>query len=63
MGLFTKKRRDADLVKANDAIGAIVPFIMPKRCDAEVSSKVEIDVTDLVKFVDSQDEEKYLFFF
>lgn len=58
MGLFTKKRRDADLVKANDAIGAIVPFIMPKRCDAEVSSKVEIDVTDLVKFVDSQDEEK-----
>ena len=45
-------------MKANDAIGAIVPFIMPKRCDAEVSSKVEIDVTDLVKFVDSQDEEK-----
>ena len=58
MGLFTKKRRDAVLVKPNDAIGAIVPFIMPKRCEAEVSSKVDIDVTDLVKFVDSQDEKK-----
>lgn len=58
MGLFTKKRKDAVLVKPNDAIGAIVPFIMPKRCDAEVSSKVDIDVTDLVKFVDSQDEKK-----
>ena len=58
MGLFTKKRKDAVLVKPNDAIGAIIPFIMPKRCDAEVSSKVDIDVTDLVKFVDSQDEKK-----
>lgn len=58
MGLFTKKRKDAVLVKPNDAIGAIIPFIMPKRCDAEVSSKVDIDVTDLVKFVDSQSEEK-----
>lgn len=58
MGLFTKKRKDAILVKPNDAIGAIIPFIMPKRCDAEVSSKVDIDVTDLVKFVDSQDEKK-----
>ena len=58
MGLFTKKRKDAVLVKPNDAIGAIVPFIMPKRCDAEVSSKVDIDVTDLVKFVDSQSEKE-----
>ena len=58
MGLFSKKRKDADLIKPNDSIGAIVPFIMPKRCDAEVSSKVDIDVTELVKFVDSQDEEK-----
>ena len=58
MGLFTKKRKDAVLVKPNDAIGAIVPFIMPKRCEAEVSSKVDIDVTDLVKFVDSQSEDK-----
>lgn len=58
MGLFTKRRSDAELVKPNDAIGAIVPFIMPKRCDAEVSSRVDIEVTELVKFVDSQDEER-----
>ena len=29
MGLFTKKRKDAKLIKPNDAIGGIMPFIMP----------------------------------
>ena len=56
MGLFTKKRRDADYIKPNDAIGAIMPFIMPKRTDAEVSSKVDMDITKLVEFVDKQNE-------
>ena len=56
MGLFTKKRRDADYIKPNDAIGAIMPFIMPKRCDAEVSSTVEMDITKLVEYVDKQNE-------
>ena len=58
MGLFTKYRKDADLIKPKDTIQAIVPFIMPKRCDAEVSSQVEIDITDLVEFVDQQKEEE-----
>ena len=56
MGLFTKKRRDADYIRPNDAIGAIMPFIMPKRCDAEVSSRVEMNITRLVEFVDKQNE-------
>ncbi len=56
MGLFTKKRKDADWIKPNDAIQAIVPYIMPRRCDAEVSSTVDIDVTKLVEFVDKQNE-------
>ena len=56
MGLFTKKRRDADYIKPNDAIGAIMPFIMPKRTEAEVSSKVEMDITKLVEFVDKQNK-------
>ena len=57
MGLFTKKRRDADYIKPKDTIQAIVPFIMPKRCDAEVSSRVEMDITELVKFVDDKNRE------
>ena len=52
MGLFTKKRKDAKWIKPKDTIQAIVPFIMKKRCDAEVSSTVEMDVTKLVEFVD-----------
>ena len=52
MGLFTSKRKDAKLIKPKDTIQAIVPFIMPKRCDAEVSSRYDIDITELVKFVD-----------
>ena len=56
MGLFTKKRRDAKWIKPKDTIQAIVPFIMPKRTDAEVSSTVDIDITKLVEFVDKQNE-------
>ena len=32
---------------------------MPKRCDAEVSSRYELDITELVEFVDKQNK-KYL---
>ena len=56
MGLFTKKRRDADYIKPKDSIGAIMPFIMNKRTDAEVSSTVDMDITKLVEFVDKQNE-------
>lgn len=53
MGLLTKKRKDADWVKPNDAIQAIVPYIMPRRSDAEVSSKFDIDVTELLNSIDN----------
>ena len=56
MGLFTKKRKDADYIKPKDTIQAIMPFIMNKRCDAEVSSTVDMDITKLVEFVDKQNE-------
>ena len=56
MGLFTKNRNDAKWIKPKDTIQAIVPYIMPNRCDAEVSSKVDIDITKLVEFVDKQNE-------
>lgn len=56
MGLFTKNRKDAIWIKPKDTIQAIVPFIMPKRCDAEVSSTVDMDVTELVKFIEEKNE-------
>ena len=59
MGLFTKKRKDADWVKPQDAIGMIMPFIMPRRTDAEVSSQIDIDVTELVKYVEKYNEEEH----
>ncbi len=62
MSIFNKNRRDADWIKPKDSIQALVPFIMPRRSDAEVSSQVEIDVTKLVKFVDDinkKDELEY----
>lgn len=56
MGLFTKNRKDAIWIKPKDTIQAIVPYIMPKRTEAEVSSQVVIDVTKLVEYVDRQNE-------
>ena len=56
MGLFTGRRKDAEIIKPKDAIGAIIPFMYPNRCDAEVSSRYELDITKLVEFVDKQNE-------
>ena len=60
MGVFNKNRKDAKWVKPNDSIGAIVPFIMPKRTEAEVSCKVTIDITNLCNFVDQKNKEEKL---
>ena len=59
MGLFTKKRKDAKLIKPNDAIGEIMPFIMPKRTESEVSSQMDIDITKLVEYVDNYNKEEH----
>ena len=56
MGIFNKNRKDAKWIKPKDAIQAIMPFIMDKRTDSEVSSKVVIDITNLCKFVDNQNK-------
>ena len=57
MGLFSKKRKDADYIQPKDTIQAIVPFIMKGKCVSEVSSTVEFDVTNLVNFVDEKNQE------
>ena len=56
MGIFNKNRKDAKWIKPKDGIAAIMPYIMNKRADAEVSSQLLIDVTNLCNFVDKQNE-------
>jgi len=56
--IFTKDRKDAKYVAPKDTIQAIVPYIMPKRGDAEVSYTSTFDVTKLCKYVDSLNREK-----
>lgn len=51
-----RDRKDAKWVKPKDAIQGIVPYLMDKRTDAEVSCQVEIDLTELCKWVDKQNE-------
>ena len=52
MGFFTKKRKDAELIKPKDSIGVLMPLIFPRRTESEVSMTRDFDVTKLCKYVD-----------
>ncbi len=56
MGLISRKRKDARIVKPNGAIEGIFPFIFDKKVDAEVSSTIDIDIEELCKYVDKQNK-------
>ncbi len=43
-------------VKDLDAVHKIMPFLMPNRCEAEVYYVEEIDVTDLLKYLEERNE-------
>ncbi len=45
------KRRDGKRVRWPDGYHNILPYIMPKRTEAEVSMTEQFDVTDLVKYM------------
>ena len=51
-------RKDAVRVKMEDPFHMIVPYIMPKRTEAEVSSPENFDVTKLMKYIDKRNEEE-----
>ena len=46
------KRKDATLIKEVDAFHSIVPYVMPKRTESEVSLPEEFDITNLVKYIE-----------
>lgn len=41
-----------------DPFHSIVPYVMPKRTEAEVSTTVMLDITDLLKFIKKHNEEE-----
>lgn len=50
------KRKDATLLKQQDPFHSIVPYVMPKRTEAEVSTSAVFDITDLLKFIKKSNE-------
>ncbi len=52
------KRKDGVRIKNVDAVHAIIPYVMPKRTDAEVSSTEKFDITELLKYMKKRNEEE-----
>ena len=50
------KRRDGVRIKEVDGFHSIVPYIMPKRTEAEVSMTEQFDVTDLVDWMSERNK-------
>ena len=52
------KRRDGKRIRGLDGYHNILPYIMPKRTEAEVSMTEQFDVTDLVKYMAERNEKE-----
>lgn len=48
-----KDRRDGYFIKSEDPFHSIVPYVMAKRTEAEVSATNEFDVTKLLKYLET----------
>ena len=53
-----KERRDAVRIKKADGYHNILPYIMPKRTEAEVSMTETFDVTDLNRYMKERNEKE-----
>lgn len=53
---MSKNRQDGKYIKCEDGIHAIMPYLMPKRCEAEVYTKVILDITALKKWLDTKNK-------
>lgn len=54
----SNKRRDGVRVRGLDGYHNILPYVMPKRTEAEVSLTEQFDVTDLVKYMAERNEKR-----
>ena len=46
-----RNRRDGERIRDLDGFHSIVPYVMPKRTEAEISSEERFDVTDLMEYI------------
>ena len=53
-----KKRRDGVMVTGLDGYHKIVPYVMNKRTEAEVSITEQFDVTDLLKYIEDRNKKE-----
>jgi len=53
---MSKDRKDGIYIKPDNPINAIMPYLMEKRCEAEVSKKDILDITNLVEWVDDKNK-------
>lgn len=53
---MSKDRKDGKFVKVEEPLHAIIPYLFDKRTEAEVYIKEELDITNLKKWVDKQNE-------
>lgn len=53
---MSKNRKDAKYIKETDPLHTIMPYLMEKRTEAEVSQTITFDVTNLKKWVEKQNE-------
>ncbi len=51
-----KDRKDGKYVKLDEPLGAIMPYIFDKRTEAEVYIKEELDVTELMKWLEKHNK-------
>ena len=53
---MSKERRDAVMIDKVDGLHTILPYVMPKRTDAEVAMQETFDVTELNKYMAARNE-------
>ena len=51
------KRRDADRIKNLDGLHAVMPHLMPKRTESEVSMNETFDITELMAYLEKYNKE------
>ena len=53
-----RNRFDGERIRDLDGFHSIVPYVMPKRTEAEISSEERFDVTDLLAYLRRRNEEE-----
>lgn len=53
---MSKDRRDGKYIKPTDAMHAIMPYLMEKRIESEVSKTETLDITNLMNWLDKKNE-------